>query len=269
MTLPRPRTPLDSLENKGCGKTELVETLSRRGWDVLDEAFLDMPRSLTLHPQSLTLEMRWVTDWCVTGLRVSPHSNPNPPLAATKLNSRRSRFARVLREFDSSGSSRKVLFTDRSPFSAALYCQGTKGADFILPVVRAQMAELSQQAKIDFYSVRVSVDRDVLWRRVQDRLVREPDRAALQEDSKEWFDHVLGFYDRLEWDLVVDNTAEWNVDDVCDRALRGVACASPHFRELLAEKENRGERTHASKDVVRVVADEALREANAARPTRV
>jgi len=48
----------------GCGKTELCRRFEETGFDVLDEAFLDMPEYM-LHPQSLLMETTWVCAWYV------------------------------------------------------------------------------------------------------------------------------------------------------------------------------------------------------------
>ena len=46
----------------GCGKTELCQRFKQAGFQILDEAFLDMPEYM-LHPQSLLMETTWVCAW--------------------------------------------------------------------------------------------------------------------------------------------------------------------------------------------------------------
>ena len=48
----------------GCGKTELCQRFKQAGFQILDEAFLDMPEYM-LHPQSLLMETTWVCAWYV------------------------------------------------------------------------------------------------------------------------------------------------------------------------------------------------------------
>lgn len=82
----------------GGGKTGLIEEFEAKGFQVLDEGFLDMPVYHGLHPQSLTMETAWVNGW----------------------------FQRLLKMVDKDGEN-QVIITDRSPFSAVFYTQGGLG----------------------------------------------------------------------------------------------------------------------------------------------
>ena len=46
----------------GCGKTRLSGHFEDSGFQILDEAFLDI-ESYSLHPQSLLMETSWVCSW--------------------------------------------------------------------------------------------------------------------------------------------------------------------------------------------------------------
>ena len=172
-----------------------------------------MPRSLGLRPQSLLLETRWVNDW----------------------------FSRVLEAKAALGgdeSARSLLVTDRSPLSAILYTENNNGR-LLEPLVRRMIAELREQAGIELYVVHIRVRRDVLWRRVQQRLLLEPYRAELKEDSEEWLEEVLAFYNTLEVDFECDNTREGSeaVEAVRAELLHRLKCRSPRFRRLSAAGE--------------------------------
>lgn len=46
----------------GSGKTQLCKEFEAAGYNVFDEAFMDMP-SVNLHPQSFVMENIWVSHW--------------------------------------------------------------------------------------------------------------------------------------------------------------------------------------------------------------
>ncbi len=63
-----------------------------------------------------------------------------------------------------------------------------------------------------------------LLQRIRERLKREPERKKYKEDSKEWMDTTVNFYESRPWDLTVDNntTTLWElmhflIDSLRDR----------------------------------------------------
>lgn len=150
----------------GSGKTELCKQLASQGFAVLDEAFMDMPSFPSLHPQSLAMEMLWVSKW----------------------------FERLLR-WTTTTSKQSVLFADRSPYSAVLYTRhAADGATQLERLIGLLLKELEATAHIEIVSVLVAVDAALLWARIQARLVREPQRARLAEADMDWFVRTLDFY---------------------------------------------------------------------------
>jgi len=69
----------------------------------------------------------------------------------------------------------RVVITDRSPFSAVFYTQQSNGA-LLEPLIVACLKDMRAHG-VELYTVHVKVDADVLWRRIQTRLVAEPERA--------------------------------------------------------------------------------------------
>lgn len=157
----------------GGGKSSLTEALSKEGWEVLDEAFLDMPHS-PLHPQSLVMETSWMAFW----------------------------FQRLLR-MQRECPTKSVFFADRSPFSAVLY--GSNG-QLLDEVVRTSIEEL-KTVGIQVITVYLRTESDLLWERIQERLEREPERRKYKEDSRDWMNTTVRFYEARAWDLIVDNNS--------------------------------------------------------------
>lgn len=163
----------------GCGKTALCRAFEAQGYSVLDEAFMDMP-SYALHPQSLLMETAWVCSWFERVLRLA---------------------SRVQKETEPANR-QQVYIADRSPFSAVLY--SSKG-ELLEPVIREQMREVEQQSNVQFYTVHVAVEPELLWRRIVGRLEREPERVRFNEHKRSWMDETLAFYNAFQWDLTVAN----------------------------------------------------------------
>ncbi|KAG7389887.1 hypothetical protein PHYPSEUDO_009401 [Phytophthora pseudosyringae] len=179
----------------GCGKTALCEEFEAQGYDILDEAFMDMP-AYALHPQSLLMETSWVCSW----------------------------FERVLRLADRVPPGRKRVFVaDRSPFSAVLY---SANGHLLEPVIREQMREVQDFAGVQFYTVHVQVERELLWRRICARLQLEPERLRLNEHKREWMEETLAFYESFAWDLAVTNDE------------RSVATIAENISRLLRERDD-------------------------------
>lgn len=165
----------------GSGKTSLLSSLQNEGFNVLDEAFIDMPSyTKALHPQSLMMESMWVCQW----------------------------FKRLLKrkaDVDSKGLQNSIFFADRSPYSAVFYSQGDKGR-LLQPVIREQIVELQESADIEVFTVYVKVRKDVLWSRIQARLAREPSRKQFSENDESWMLKTLKFYENNKWDCHIDNS---------------------------------------------------------------
>lgn len=73
------------------------------------------------------------------------------------------------------------------------------------PVIREQMREVELHANVQFHTVHVQVERELLWQRILARLDREPERYRYNEHKQEWMDETLAFYNGFKWDLTVTN----------------------------------------------------------------
>jgi len=177
----------------GCGKTALIRQFQEMGYETLDEAFLNMPKS-SLHPQSLTMETCWMSIWFQRLLHLDQE------FKARKVD-----------------TSKVVLVADRSPYSAVLYSKNN--GQLLNELIAAQIQEL-KAVDIHVLSCLVSVEEPVLWSRIQKRLQREPNRSLYNEDKREWMESVLSFYNgRDDWDLIIDNTSS-TVAESCHKVLK-------------------------------------------------
>ncbi|KAL0238848.1 hypothetical protein PCE1_004539 [Barthelona sp. PCE] len=162
----------------GAGKSSFIDYLEKQGYSVLDEAFLDQPE-YGLHPQTLTMEFNWVSNWLM-------------------------RLLRVCHELPVELDKKTIFVADRSPYSAELYSR--KNGHLLKPVIDAQIAELFESARIKVLTVHITCDSQTLWNRIQDRLRLEPERKRYGEHRHEWMTQAKEFYDNHGWDHTIDNS---------------------------------------------------------------
>eukprot|EP00008_Paramoeba_atlantica_P011607 CAMPEP_0201481252 /NCGR_PEP_ID=MMETSP0151_2-20130828/5539_1 /ASSEMBLY_ACC=CAM_ASM_000257 /TAXON_ID=200890 /ORGANISM="Paramoeba atlantica, Strain 621/1 / CCAP 1560/9" /LENGTH=218 /DNA_ID=CAMNT_0047863351 /DNA_START=90 /DNA_END=746 /DNA_ORIENTATION=- len=162
----------------GSGKTQLCAQFASAGYNVLDEAFMDMP-STRLHPQSFTMESIWVCRWT----------------------------ERLLKKQEELGSSEKttIFFADRSPYSAVFYSR--KNGAHLEPVIQQHFEDL-KKVGIYTYTVYLRVPDELLWSRILQRLKAEPHRLKYNENSREWMEQTVSFYEKMDslWDFIFENS---------------------------------------------------------------
>jgi len=123
----------------------------------------------------------------------------------------------------------RVVITDRSPFSAAFYTQN--GGKLLVPLIETCLGELKSLG-IEFYTVHVKVDAEILWERIQQRLEIEPERALYKENSRAWMEEVKSFYDSFPlWSFTVKNNTGEGMEKVINELLGVLATRSPRFSE--------------------------------------
>ena len=161
----------------GVGKSTLLAGLAKE-YIVLDEMFTDMPAYEFLSSQSLPMEFIWVANW----------------------------FNRLLRIYERKGDA--VVFADRSPYSAVYYSKASpETQERLRQLIRGMIHELAAKG-IVIKTVCLKVKKDLLWKRIQARLEREPERARYNEGSYAWMEQTWNFFAAFPWDYVVENNEE-------------------------------------------------------------
>ncbi len=172
----------------GCGKSTVAKKLKYllpNRIALLDEAFILQPDQHSfdytqlLHPQSVTLESKWVIDW----------------------------FLRAMQLKSQVGSQDVVYIADRSPYTACFYSRNGQGMS-LLPMIQSIQRELEQECQIHIHTVCLQVSNlEHLWERVSKRLEREPFRRQYNEHSKEWLCTLAKQYENFPyWDFVLENS---------------------------------------------------------------
>ena len=169
----------------GSGKTKIINDLKDKGHQVLDENFINMP-SLGMAPQSFTMELIWVARWIERALELK------------KLNA---------------DNVSQIYFADRSPYSAILYAEW---GVLLKPIIQQNIIDL-KRIGIEIVNIYVGVGEETLWKRITERLEKEPDRLKYNENSRSHMNRVLEFYKSHDdlWDHVIDNTVECIDAAVC------------------------------------------------------
>ncbi|KAJ6240334.1 deoxynucleoside kinase [Anaeramoeba flamelloides] len=166
----------------GSGKSSLASQCEEAGIKILDEAFLDLPK-YALHPQTLTMELQWVSNW----------------------------FQRILKKCYDMQQNRNeedaipLFIADRSPFSAVYYASN---GEVLEPVIRKMIQELKEKANINIITVYLKTEKELLWSRVLARLEKEPERKNLNEDNRNFLDTTVEWYDNFEWDQTINNNKQ-------------------------------------------------------------
>ena len=132
-----------------------------------------------LHPQSLVMETVWIANWFMRLLKMS---------ATVK---------------DSNSS---IFIADRSPYSAEFYAPN---GHLLGPVIKQQIKELVTK-NIYVYTVLLTVEKELLWNRITDRLTREPFREKYHENDRAWMEKTYDWYSKHEWDFSVEN-GKWSI----------------------------------------------------------
>jgi len=165
---------------------------------------MDMP-AYSLHPQSLLMETMWATQW----------------------------FKHVLEKAASLSDEERanaVFVADRSPYSAAFYAR--RDGALLEPVIRSQIEEIKEEAGVHVITVHLAVAPELLWSRIQDRLVREPFRVRYREGERSWMETTQAWYDAFQWDVTVHN-GEAPVADLLGQTLDGIREAAPAAARFL------------------------------------
>jgi len=155
----------------GTGKTTTCRFIESYDYPVLDEMFMNMPK-LGLKNQGTFMETFWLVDW----------------------------FKNVV-EFRQKHPDTKVVVTDRSPWSAVAYAPDSDVLELLIMKMMRELREIG----IIIETVYLKTSPEILWKRIQDRLLKEPERAKFNEGDRDHMERTLDFYNGRGWHYTVDN----------------------------------------------------------------
>lgn len=157
----------------GTGKTFNLKSLSGKISNLIecvDEGFVPKVKT-KFHPQSLFNETKWAIDWFEN---------------ITK----RCFFNEEAGRFEHN----KVIVTDRSPYSACVYCPShRKDLKGVIDGIRKEF----ESKGIILYNIYLDADKMLVQTRVNERLKKEQWRKRLGEDDPSWLKTVTNRYDSI------------------------------------------------------------------------
>jgi hypothetical protein len=152
-----------------------------------------------------------------------------------------------------SDAKERIYFVDRSPLSATFYAK--KNGQLLEPTIREQFRELAGLADIHIYTVCIRVERELLWNRIQHRLMREPNRHKFNEGSRQWMEKTLSvhalarslpclvltdvgacstthnqFYEGMRWDFYIENNVQ-TIPELAHKLLHQLCGDVKNFKE--------------------------------------
>jgi thymidylate kinase len=166
----------------GAGKTQVLkcaQELARQALQnilFIDEQFLNMKENYNgnINPQSYLMEQMWVNHWVSNMI---------------KLKCEQDALA--------NGEQDTIVFADRSPFSSIVYVND-ESIGFPVQPLLFQIVELSLKGLsmlgIDVEVYTLMVAKNIIWKRIQERLDVQPERKLYRENCQKHFENVYGFY---------------------------------------------------------------------------
>lgn len=168
----------------GVGKTTVINALRDKGHKIVEEHYMDLCID-DFDPQGIVCEMRWMASWCFHVKSLHKRS--------------------------------KLLITDRSPLSAAVYTKhAAKTFSAMSNVARAAMEEVGK-VKI----IKLTGDTEQIYARIVKRLENEPERAKFNENNKEHLLNVSKMYDEMHADVTICTT-DLAVEAVVQKVLSAI-----------------------------------------------
>lgn len=167
----------------GVGKTTIINALRKKGYSTVDEHYMDLD-TCGFDQQGAVCELKWVTSWCFC-VKVK-HQN------------------------------HKIIITDRSPISAAIY---TTHEGLFTPMLR--LAEACMKEIGNIRVIKLTGDMDTIYERILKRLEKEPDRKKYNEKNRDHLLSVFQMYEQVKADLTICTTDEC-VDVIVNRILAAI-----------------------------------------------
>lgn len=172
----------------GAGKTSTLHTLSSIGYAVLPENYMDINRNIPCDNRLILSKWSWIADWFYK-IRAYTSENPNTT----------------------------IVFVDRSAVEAGLW---TKNCFPLFEPIKKSFFEL-EDLGYRFFNICLHCDKQELWRRIQQRIISEPERAQYNECNGEFLEELYNIYTQNEnqWDLILDST-NCTPKEVCGQIIK-------------------------------------------------
>ena len=161
----------------GVGKTFQLKNI--KDIEILNEGLMERDY-WKFHPQDFPNEFQWIAEW----------------------------FKRIILCKKSN-----IILTDRSPFSAIFYTNNEYGKILKEPI--KLYLKFLESKNIIIKTIYLSEDREIIWKRIQQRLIEEPCRKLYKEDDRNWFDKIYDYYEKFDcWDYIIKKDHEEEIKNI-------------------------------------------------------
>lgn len=164
----------------GVGKTTVMKKLiGNCDYVFMEEGFVPSSKP-KFDPQGFFLELKWVIDWFKGIEKFS-----------------KGYYDEKTGMFINKG----VIITDRSPYSACVYC--SKNRNIMSKSIKYIKKEFADKG-IHLFTVCLTDKKEEIWKRITRRIEEEPSRKKLNESSKNWFSEINGLYEKMDFDFDIN-----------------------------------------------------------------
>ena len=169
----------------GVGKSEYIIKMLQELYTCMKENFIPTLNNTNFEPQGFFAENYWSILWHVYLEKI----------CETFYDKERGVY-----------TGNKIIFTDRSPFSASIYCTGTKEEQEILKISAEKMIKEFDLKGIKIQTILVTDDYEKVKKQRLNRLKKEPERKKLQEGNEKRMKEIHDKYhgNLFNWDYRID-----------------------------------------------------------------
>ena len=163
----------------GTGKTTIFKNLGKKNYSLIKENF-DKNKFTKIHPQSVIGESNWASNWFYL---VEQHIISN-----NKTN---------------------LFISDRSPLSSLFYVRNDKVRNPLKFIIKESIKEFEKKYNVIIKTVYLKTKRKLLFKRVKERLKKEPNRKNYGEDDLKLMNQIYDYYESYkEWNFTIENNFE-------------------------------------------------------------
>lgn len=158
----------------GAGKTTLINELAKEGYPILPENYMS-DQGYTFDNRLILSKWKWTGNW----------------------------FERIAGFFDEN-EKKSYVFTDNSALVSGLW---TAHCTPLMNPIQVSFDELKKMS-FNFIHVAIHCNKDILLKRIQERLITEPARLKYNENNMVYVDDLYDQYQQHVnlWDYQLDST---------------------------------------------------------------
>ncbi|MHA1682044.1 MAG: hypothetical protein ACTSUE_13985 [Promethearchaeota archaeon] len=174
----------------------------------MEERFLPKEDARIFHSQALLPETKWMVHWFDRLERVCMHHYDQKTGGFTK-------------------GAPVIIIADRSPLTSCIYARTRLSAKSVSQEMIFELMSSFSKKGIQIKTFCMFGDKELVYKRVQERLKKEKWRKKCGEESKEWFSFIWDQYQtQIKWDVKIPTN---DFKTVCAALVREVPVMTRFF----------------------------------------